>query len=62
MQELKMFNHGVFSEYLQSKIEYLTKLETKEKDPYKKWNLQEQVKLCNELFQAYKTSVETQLK
>lgn len=62
MQELKMFNHGVFLEYLQSKIEYLTKLETKEKDPYKKWNLQEQVKLCNELFQAYKTSVETQLK
>lgn len=61
-KEIKMFNHGVFQEYLQNKMEYLKELESKEKDPYKKWNIQDQLKLCEELFQSYKTSVETQLK
>ena len=57
-----MFNHGVFQEYLQRKLEYLQEMESKEKEPYTKWNYQEQIKLVTELFGAYKTSVEEQLK
>ncbi len=61
-KELKLFNHGIFQEYIQSKLEYLTIQMSKESDPYKKWNFQEQIKLCEEFFNAYKDSVNSQLK
>ncbi len=61
MKNITLFNHGVFQEYLQSKLEYIEKQKSQEKDPYKKWNLVEQIILLNELFEAYKVTVDTQL-
>lgn len=61
MVEVKMFNHGIFQQYLNNKLDYLFKEKVKEVDPYKKWNLEEQIRLTEEFLNAYKTTVEVQL-
>lgn len=61
MVEIKMFNHGMFQEEIQLKLEEIHSLKSKELDPYKQWNYAEQIKLLEELLIKYKNSVNKQL-
>ncbi len=61
MVEIKMFNHGIFQEEIQTKLQELNILKSKELDPYMKWNYIEQIKLVTGLLQSYKDSVKKQL-
>lgn len=51
--DFKMINLGVYYEYLKSEIEELMIKRDKEKDPYEKYNLIEQIKLLNRLLSNY---------
>lgn len=58
--EIKMINLGVYYEHLKKEIETLLIQEKSEKDPYKRWNLSEQVKLVNKLLADYDTLIMNQ--
>ena len=57
----KLFNHGIFQEKLQDKLNHLLELRQTETDPYAQWNLEEQSKLVTELLETYKITVSSQL-
>lgn len=61
MKDLIMFNHGVFQQELQDKLEELHHNKALETDPYKQWNYDEQIKLVSEILVKYKKSVDQQL-
>ncbi len=58
---VKLFNHGVFQQLLQEKIESVVQLRGLEKDPYKQWNLDDQVAILTNLLEEYKGTVSSQL-
>ena len=56
-----LFNHGIFEEILNNKLELLYKLYKKETDPYVQYSIKEQIRIVEVLRLDYKKTVEEQL-